>query len=131
MTMHISEAAKEHGRELRTALGASPTPRSSVTAPLYDLLPELEDFFTGAIFGDIWSRPQLDLKLRVAIILVTFAALGRDDEIRRYIPYAVHLGWTPQEIGEIFLHTLPYIGAPAALGALRVAVKELTERGLA
>ena len=77
------------------------------------------------------TRPQLDLKLRVAIILVTFAALGRDDEIRRYIPYAVHLGWTPQEIGEIFLHTLPYIGAPAALGALRVAVKELNERGLA
>jgi 4-carboxymuconolactone decarboxylase len=111
-------------------MGATPSPKSAATIPAYEVLPDLEEYLTGAIFGDLWGRDQLPLKMRSAVTLATLAVQGREVEMRGHIGYALNLGWSMEEIAEIFFHVLPYGGAPVALGALRVAHSIFKERGL-
>ncbi|MEX2431143.1 MAG: carboxymuconolactone decarboxylase family protein [Dehalococcoidia bacterium] len=119
--MDISEASKERGRQVRVALNGTPAARNPATGPAYDLVPDLEDYLMGAVFGEIWGRPQLDLKTRSVVTMSVLAAQGHEPQLRQHIGYALNLGWTQGEIAEMFLHVLPYAGAPATLNALRVA----------
>ena len=127
--MDISEASKERGRQVRMALGGTPSPRSAATTPAYDLVPELEEYLLGAVFGEIWGREQLDLKTRSAVTLSALAVLGHEPQLKGHIGYALNLGWSQEEIAEIFLHILPYGGVPATLNALRVAGEVFKQRG--
>ncbi|MEX2599539.1 MAG: carboxymuconolactone decarboxylase family protein, partial [Dehalococcoidia bacterium] len=121
LAMDISEASKERGRQVRVALNGSPVARNAATSPAFDLVPDMEDYLLGAIFGEVWSRPQLELKTRSVITMAILAAQGQEPQLKVHIGYALNLGWTEEEISEMFLHVMPYAGAPAALNALRVA----------
>ena len=129
--MHISEESKEAGRKVRMALGGAPTTRSGSNAPAFDLVPGLEDFVLGSVFGEVWSREQLDVKTRCALTLAMLAVLGHAPQVRTYVGYALNVGWTPQEVAEIFVHSIPYGGVPPAVNGLRIASEVFKERGVA
>ena len=128
--MNIPEESIEKGRKVRQALGRSPSPRHAGNSPAFDLVPGLEDWVMGAVFGELWGRPQLDVKTRCAITLGMLTVLGREPQVRAYVGYALNVGWTPEEVSEIVLHTTPYGGVPAALNALNVMSEVFAERGL-
>jgi alkylhydroperoxidase/carboxymuconolactone decarboxylase family protein YurZ len=48
-------------------------------------------------------------------------ALGRENEIGMHVRAALRNGLTPQEIGEILIHTAIYAGVPAANSAFAIA----------
>lgn len=76
--------------------------------------PAAEQFRDAAIeliFGGIWTRPGLDLKLRTLITVVADAATGRD-EIEIHLRMALRQGWTEQEITEAYIQLIGYVGAP-------------------
>jgi 4-carboxymuconolactone decarboxylase len=127
--MNISEASKQRGREVRKALGGTPDPGNPTSTIAYELVPDLQDYMLGAVFGDIWGRPQLDLKTRAVVTLASLATQGREPQLRAHINYALNLGWTQEEIAEMFVHVMVYAGAPSALNALRVAGEVFKARG--
>ena len=90
---------------------------------------DFQDFIIRYAWGEIWSRPGLDRKMRSCITLTALVALGRLDELELHVRAAVRNGLTEREIGEIFLQSAVYCGAPAANSAFAVAQRVLSETG--
>jgi 4-carboxymuconolactone decarboxylase len=90
----------------------------------------LQDLINGVAYGDIWSRPGLDAKLRSLVVIGINAALDRPQELRIHIQGALANGCTVEEIREILLMIAIYCGIPAANEAHRIAFDLLREKGL-
>jgi 4-carboxymuconolactone decarboxylase len=82
-------------------------------------------FLNEQLFGTIWSRPGLPLKLRSLITMTTLMALGRGPELRLHMRGALNLGIPPEEIKELIVHVSQYSGVPTAVEAIR-AFNEVT-----
>ena len=90
---------------------------------------DFQDFITRYAWGEIWSRPGLDRKTRSCITLTALVALGRLDELELHVRAAIRNGLSEREIGEVFLQSAVYCGAPAANSAFAVAGRVLSETG--
>lgn len=88
-----------------------------------------QDFITRYAWGEIWSRPGLDRRTRSAITLAALVALRAENELAMHVRAARRNGLTPEEIGEVLLHTAIYAGVPAANGAFAIANEVLREEG--
>jgi 4-carboxymuconolactone decarboxylase len=88
---------------------------------------DFQDFITRYAWGEVWARPGLDRRTRSCITLTALVALGRLDELGLHVRAAVRNGLTEQEIGEVFLQSAVYCGAPAANSAYAVARRVLSE----
>jgi 4-carboxymuconolactone decarboxylase len=92
-----------------------------------DFTADFQDFITRYAWGEIWARPGLDRRTRSAITLTALIALGRDHELALHVRAALRNGLTPDEIGEVILHSAVYCGVPAANRAFAVAQDVLNE----
>ena len=73
-------------------------------------------------FGDIYTRPGLDLKTREMLTVGALTVLGYPQaELKEHIRGALNVGCTRDEILEIILQMAVYAGFPAALEALKTA----------
>jgi 4-carboxymuconolactone decarboxylase len=86
-----------------------------------------QDFITRYAWGDVWSRPGLDRRTRSAITLAALVALRAENELAMHVRAARRNGLTPEEIGEVLLHTAIYAGVPAANSAFAIANEVLHE----
>lgn len=86
-----------------------------------------QDFITRIAWGEVWSREQLDRRTRSCITLAVLTALGREHELAMHVRAARRNGLTPEEIGEVLLHTAVYAGVPAANRAFQIASEALAE----
>ncbi|MFG2939571.1 carboxymuconolactone decarboxylase family protein [Streptomyces sp. NPDC048282] len=77
------------------------------------------------VFGDIWTRPGLARRDRSLITLGVLMAQGHQTEIGNHVRAGRANGLTPDEILEAVLHTVPYIGYPAAGQAMATATRVL------
>jgi len=123
----IEERIKR-GIEVLKKLSLSDTPAGKGSE--YDLVPGMEDWVTASLFGDVWGRPVLDLKTRSIATMSALCVLGKMAQLKGHINWALNLGWTKEEIGELFLHLVFYRGLPASLNALGIAKEVFKERGL-
>ena len=74
----------------------------------------------------VWTRDGLDRRTRSAITLAVLTALGpRAASSRMHVRAARRNGLTPEEIGEVLLHTAVYAGVPAANAAFAIAQRVL------
>jgi 4-carboxymuconolactone decarboxylase len=80
-------------------------------------------------FGDIYSRPRLDLKTREMLTVAALTVLGYPQaELKDHIGGALNVGCTPDEILEIILQMAVYAGFPAALEAVKTAASVFGEK---
>jgi 4-carboxymuconolactone decarboxylase len=86
-----------------------------------------QEFITRYAWGSVWTREQLDRRTRSAITLAVLTSLGREHELAMHVRAARTNGLTPEEIGEVLLHTAVYAGVPAANAALAIAQRVLEE----
>ena len=86
-----------------------------------------QEFITRYAWGTIWAREGLDRRTRSAVTLAALTALGREHEIAMHVRAALRNGLSPQEIGEILLHTSIYAGLPVANRAFAIADEVLRE----
>ncbi|WP_038796538.1 carboxymuconolactone decarboxylase family protein [Burkholderia mallei] len=87
-----------------------------VVAALAPIAPDFGRLLVEFGFGDIYSRPQLDLKSR------EIATLGHaQPQLKVHIEAALNVGCTRDEIVEVFMQMALYAGFPAALNALFAA----------
>ncbi|NKQ54138.1 4-carboxymuconolactone decarboxylase [Amycolatopsis sp. K13G38] len=90
---------------------------------------KFQDYITRAAWGSVWTREGLDRKTRSCVTLAVLTALGRENEIAMHVRAAIRNGLTPDEIGEVLLHTGVYAGVPASNAAFAIAQKTLSEMG--
>jgi len=86
-----------------------------------------QEFITRYAWGAVWGRDGLDRRTRSFVTLALLAALRCDDELAMHVRAARRNGLTPDEIGEVLLHTAVYAGVPAANSALAIARQVLEE----
>jgi 4-carboxymuconolactone decarboxylase len=90
--------------------------------------PALAQIITDFAFGDIYSRPGLDLKTRQLITVAAVAVLGNAlPQLKSHVHGALNLGWTPDQIREALLQMALYGGFPAAMNALAAADEAISE----
>ena len=81
----------------------------------------------GNLFGDIWSRPGLELRERSMITVAALIVLGREPELKFHLRGALNVGISREKIQEMILHLAHYAGWPVAVGASRVAQEVFAE----
>lgn len=100
-----------------------------VIAALAPIAPDFGRLLVEFSFGDIYSRPQLDLKAREIATIAALAALGNaQPQLKVHIEAALNVGCTRDEIVEVFMQMAVYAGMPAALNALFAAHEVFTRR---
>jgi 4-carboxymuconolactone decarboxylase len=81
-------------------------------------------------FGDLYSRPTLDLKQREMITLTSLITQGATEQLPFHLHAALNVGLSPAEIMEIVLHCAGYAGFPKACGALNVVREVFKQRNI-
>lgn len=117
----MSDEARTRGVEVHKQLGL---PRGSGPA-----LPEaFREMTMSHLFGDVWTRPGLEIQQRSLITVTTLAALGREPQLRLHLHGALNLGFTQDQLEEVFIHLAHYARWPAAVTALETLAAVIGER---
>jgi 3-oxoadipate enol-lactonase/4-carboxymuconolactone decarboxylase len=95
-----------------------------------DFTADFQDLITRYAWGEIWTRPGLDRRMRSAITMTALIAVGRFDELGMHVRAALRNGLTVDEIKEVLLQSAIYCGVPAANSAFAEAQRVLREEGL-
>lgn len=105
-----------------------------VIESLKDIAPDLGRYTIEFPFGDVYSRPGLDLKSREIATVAALTALGNaQPQLKVHIHGALNVGCTREEVIEIIIQMAVYAGFPAALNGMFAAkevFKERDEKGL-
>jgi 4-carboxymuconolactone decarboxylase len=88
---------------------------------------EFQEFITRTAWGDVWTRPGLDRRMRSVGVLSTTIALGAWDEFRLHVRAAINNGLTQDEIKEVIIQSAIYSGVPKANHAFKEAGDVLKE----
>jgi 4-carboxymuconolactone decarboxylase len=88
---------------------------------------DFQNLITRYAWGEIWSRPGLDRRMRSAITVTALVALNRPEELAMHLRAALRNGLTPDELKEILLQSAVYCGVPAANSAFAIAQQVLAE----
>jgi 4-carboxymuconolactone decarboxylase len=91
------------------------------------IMREFLNVCTETVFGGLWARPGLDLKSRTLVCVVSDVATGREPELAIHLRFALGQGWTEDELTEVLLQLMGYVGAPLVRGALMVAKRTFAE----
>jgi 4-carboxymuconolactone decarboxylase len=94
-----------------------------------DFTADFQDLITRYAWGEIWTRPGLDRRMRSAITLTALIAAGRFDELPMHVRAALRNGLSVDEIKEVLLQSAIYCGVPAANSAFGIAARVLEEEG--
>ena len=100
-----------------------------VIESLKDIAPDFARYLIEFPFGDIYSRPGLDLKSREIATVAALTALGTAaPQLRVHIQAALNVGCSRLEVVETIMQMAVYAGFPAALNGLFAAKEVFQER---
>jgi len=92
---------------------------------LKDIAPDLARYVVEFPYGDIYSRPGLDLKSREIATVAALTAMGHaQPQLKSHIEGALNVGCTREEIVEVIIQMAVYAGFPAAINGI-IAAKEV------
>ncbi len=84
--------------------------------------PDMAQYMVEYPFGDVLSRPGLDVKSREIATIAALIALGNATlQLKHHISIGMDAGLTRDEVIEIIIQMTVYCGFPAALNALYAA----------
>ncbi|WP_193080304.1 bifunctional 3-oxoadipate enol-lactonase/4-carboxymuconolactone decarboxylase PcaDC [Brevibacterium aurantiacum] len=96
-------------------------------AKVDDFTADFQDLITRYAWGEIWTRPGLEKRMRSAITLTAMIAGGHEAELAMHVKAAVRNGLTRDEIKEVLLQSAIYCSVPSANTAFSVASQALAE----
>lgn len=97
----------------------------NVITALADIAPDFARYVLEFSFGDIYSRPGLDLRAREIATIAALTALGNaSPQLKVHIEAGLNVGLSREEITEVMMQMAVYAGFPAALNGL-FAAKEI------
>jgi 4-carboxymuconolactone decarboxylase len=96
---------------------------------LKTVAPDLSRYVIEFPFGDIFSRPGLDLRTREMVTVAALTALGNaEPQLKDHINGALNVGCSQEEIVEVIIQMAVYAGFPAAIRAMNIAKTAFSER---
>ncbi|MBA2691264.1 MAG: 4-carboxymuconolactone decarboxylase [Rubrobacter sp.] len=120
------EKRREKGMEVRReVLGDAHVDRA--VSRTDDFTADFQDFITRYAWGEVWTRPGLDRRMRSAVTLTAMISLGKIEEFEMHVRAARRNGLAVDEIKEVILHSAIYCGVPAANAAFASAQRVLRE----
>ena len=94
----------------------------AVVDGLADIAPDFARYLIEFPFGDIYTRPGLDVRAREIATIAALAALGNAaPQLKVHIRAGLNVGLTRPEVVEILMQMAGYAGFPAALNGLATA----------
>jgi 4-carboxymuconolactone decarboxylase len=116
----MSDEQTDRGMKIRReVLGDAHVDRAQAAATQFTA--DFQDLLTRYAWGEIWTRPGLDLKTRSCVTVAMLVALNRPEELALHIRGAFNNGVTREELREVLLQSAVYCGVPAANAAFKVA----------
>jgi 4-carboxymuconolactone decarboxylase len=88
----------------------------------------LQHIINAYSYGDIWSRPQLDMKARSLAMVGITATLNKPNELKVHVNGALNNGATAEEVREVLLMVTLYAGLPTGIDAHKAALEVITAR---
>ena len=93
-----------------------------VIESLKDIAPDLGRYVIEFPFGDIYNRPELDLRSREIATIAALTAMGNaQPQLKVHIQAGLNVGLSEQEIVEIIMQMSVYSGFPSALNGITAA----------
>lgn len=93
-----------------------------VVESLADIAPDFARLLIEFPFGDVYSRPGLDLRAREIAVVAALTAMGNAaPQLKVHIQGALNVGVTRTEVIEIIMQMAVYAGFPAALNGISAA----------
>ncbi len=118
----------QKGRAIRRQLmGDAMADRMAQTVYDDPIMEKFGDYASEAVFGMLWGRPGLDLKIRALICCVSDTAIGAWPELAIHLRMARRQGWSEDELSEALLHMGGYVGLPLVREGLITAKKVFAE----
>jgi 4-carboxymuconolactone decarboxylase len=101
----------------------------AVIESLRDIAPDLGKYVIEFGFGDVISRPGLDLKTRELITVAALTALGNcQPQLKVHINGALNVGCTKEQIVETIIQMAVYAGFPSSLNGMALVKEVLLSR---
>jgi 4-carboxymuconolactone decarboxylase len=123
-----SERYERGAKALEQITGASGT---TVVDSLKDIAPDLAKWIIEFSYGDVFSRPGLDLRSRELATVAALTAMGNAmPQLKVHIDGALHVGCEPVEIIEVILQMAVYAGFPASINGINAAREVFDRRGI-
>ncbi|MFD2618426.1 MULTISPECIES: carboxymuconolactone decarboxylase family protein [Terrilactibacillus] len=91
------------------------------------IAPDLGTLAVSFNYGQIFSRPGLDLKSRLLATVAGLTAMGNIEQLKFYINGALNVGWTEEEIVEAMMQMIIYSGFPSGLNTILTVATEVFE----
>lgn len=125
MTQPHQDTNERFERGLRVLSDIDGHAGQSVIDSLADIAPEFARYLIEFPFGDIYSRPGLDLRSREVATIAALTAMGNAaPQLKVHIQAGLNVGLSRDEIVETIMQMAVYAGFPAALNGL-FAAKEV------
>lgn len=122
----MSDDKYKRGLELLEKVSPGASKRTAES--LNDIAPDMVRYMMEFVFGEVSSRPGLDMKSREITAMAALAALGTaPNQLKIHIKGALNCGCTREEVVEVLIQVLVYAGFPAALNGIRLAKEVFQE----
>jgi 4-carboxymuconolactone decarboxylase len=106
--------------------------KAAIERRLKRLDPDLEEYVREFAYGEVYARSNqpggLEPKVQEWLAIVMLVALGSPGEIKTHLRGAMNAGASEQELREVILFTIPYLGFPKAINAMQALKEYLLER---
>lgn len=124
------EKNKEQAQETRYTVGSTNIGEihsdlgQSVMAHLKEIAPDMARYITEFFYGEICTRPGLDMRSREIATLASLITQGNAPlQLRAHVYAALNCGCTREEIVEIVLQMSVYAGVPTAMNAMFIVAE--------
>ena len=122
MTPMHTETESRYDRGLRALAEIDGHAGQAVVDSLADIAPDFARYLLEFPFGDIYSRPELDLRSREIATIAALTAMGNaGPQLRVHIQAGLNVGLSRDEVVETIMQMAVYAGFPAALNGLSAA----------
>jgi 4-carboxymuconolactone decarboxylase len=115
--MDVDAARRDRGAaKIGEILGQT---AQQVEDSLGDIAPQLARYVLQTIYGEIYQSPVLDSRTRQIVTVAALATLGTaGPQLRTHIGGAIRCGVTRDELVEIMMQLVPYVGVAAAINGV-------------
>ena len=101
----------------------------NVIQSLQDIAPDVGKYIIEFAFGDVYTRPELNMQEREMITITSLLTTGGcEPQLEVHINGSLNVGLSPEKIIETFIQCIPYTGFPKVINAIYTAKKIFAER---
>lgn len=92
---------------------------------LQHISPKIYELSKSVLFDGIWQREGLDIKTRCFSTMSVLIAQGRYSQLEWHIKNALKEGIQKEQIQELLIHLVFYVGLPNVISALENISEEI------